>query len=187
MINKDLLRKMVDKYQYKNSVCYPKTDERIYCNLRTFYIIAFSYLSVFGLLLAYSSYKVDISPKMYLWYTIASVLIFAAAFIFMFFKLNIISLILNCLAAYFKLIPLIDLQIMNAGVTDIKPAFYWQHLLPLVLVFVASIWMCVISTREKYLLRRDTKRVMANLYEKHHTEDMSEEDWDNFLSSYTEE
>lgn len=185
MVRNEKLMKLVEDYQYKKSVCYPKTNERIYCNLKVFYILSFAYLMIFSAILTLGINFVAVnSPKHYLYNTIISMVLYTAAFVLMFFKLNLISLILNIAATFFKVSPLVPMLILNAGAVDIKHPFYWQHLLPVILVFIASIWMCIISTREKYLISRDTKRVLENLYTEHHTDDMSEEEWEKFMEEY---
>ncbi|MBQ0083724.1 MAG: hypothetical protein KBS52_03035 [Clostridiales bacterium] len=183
MQNENLL-KMVRDYQYKKSICYPKTHERIYCNLRIYYILAFAYLIIVSAILIMGLAFTKASDKSYLINTCIASALYTAAFVLMFFKRDLIGLILNIAATFFKALPLIPTQILNADVVDIKPAFYWEHLLPVVLLFIGSIWMSIISTRERRLVRRDKKIVLTNLYNEHHTEDMSEEDWENFVNNY---
>jgi hypothetical protein len=101
----------------------------------------------------------------------------------MFFKDNLIALVLNIVATIFKTIPLVPMLIMNSGVKDINPVFYWQHLIPMVLILIVSVSMCVISTREKYLIHRDYKVVLNKLYNKHHTDDTTEEEWEEFKAN----
>ncbi len=175
----------VEDYQYRKAVCYPKTSERIYCNLKGFSIFAFIYQIIFSVLVMLGLVFVQTdAPRVLLQNTIISQLLFIAAFILMFFKLNLISLILNLLGGVFKIIPLIPLLILNAGALDIEPAFYWQHALPLLLILICSVWMCIISTREKHLIRRDYKAVLRKLYDTHYIEGMTDEEWEDFLNNY---
>lgn len=187
MKQQENIMRLVEKYQYKKSICYPKTNERIYCNLRIFYIISYAYLIVFGIILALGIKFVTSSPTYYLVNTVASLVLYTVAFVLMFFKLDLISLLINIIATVLKFSPLKDLLILNSGAVDIKPAFYWQHLLPVVLLFIVSIWMTKISATEKYLIKRDTKKVINNLYERFHTDDMTEEEWETFLKNYKTE
>ncbi len=182
---KDNILRAVEDYQYRKAICYPKTNERIYCNLRGFYIFSFIYQIIFSFLVILGLIFVQTeAPSVLLQNTLISQLLFITAFILMFFKLNLISLILNIIGGIFKILPLIPLLILNAGALDIKPAFYWQHAIPLVLILVCSVWMCIISTREKYLIRRDYKTVLGKIYATHYVEGMTDEEWDNFLNSY---
>lgn len=183
MKNENLM-KIVRDYQYRKSICYPKTHERIYCNLRIYYILAFAYLMVMDIILILGLIFTKASESSYLVNTIISSVLFLIAFILMFFKLDIYGLVLNIIASVYKFLPLYQMQILNAGVVDIKTAFYWEHLLPLVLLFIGSIWMSLISTKERILIRRDKKVVLKNLYNEFHTEDMSDDDWEKFLTDY---
>ena len=61
---------------------------------------------------------------------------------------------------------------------------YWRILIPLIMVLLFSIIMCYISTREKLAVRRDYKAVMDKLYNKFHTDDMSDEEWQSFIDNY---
>lgn len=182
---KDNILRAVEDYQYRKAICYPKTTERIYCNLKGFYIFSFIYQIIFSVLVMLGLIFVQTeAPRVLLQNTIISQVLFVAAFILMFFKLNLVSLILNILGGVFKILPLIPLLILNAGVVDIEPAFYWQHALPLLLILICSIWMCIISTREKLLIKRDYKVVLGKIYDTHYVEGMTDEEWEGFLDSY---
>lgn len=182
---KNNILRAVEDYQYRKAICYPKTNERIYCNLKGFYIFSFIYQIIFSFLVILGLVFVQTeAPRVLLQNTLISQLLFIAAFILMFFRLNLISLILNIIGGIFKILPLIPLLILNSGALDIEPAFYWQHAIPLILIFVCSVWMCIISTREKYLIRRDYKVVLGKIYAAHYVEGMTDEEWDNFLNNY---
>ncbi len=189
MINKELLKRLVSDYQYRKAVCYPKTNERIYCNLRVCYIIFFVYLTIMNVLtvLGMANARIPSTANAYMFDNlIVGTVLFAVAFILMFFKLNLISFVLNIAAAVFKF-PLVYYGLIydvNTKMVNIQSAFYWQHLIPFALIFIVSLWMCIISTREKYLIRRDTKAVLSEIYDIYHTDSMSEDEWKDFLSNY---
>ena len=182
--NKNILS-LVDEYQYKEAITYPKTSERIYGNLKIAAVVFYIYQLIFGgLLLLGLIFTAGKSEDVKLQNTAISLILYTLALILMFFKDNLIALILNIVATIFKTIPLVPMLIMNSGVKDINPVFYWQHLIPMVLILIVSISMCVISTREKYLIHRDYKVVLNKLYNKHHTDDMTEEEWEEFINNY---
>lgn len=186
-MNKENVLKIVRDYQYRKSVCYPKTHERIYCNLRIYYIISFIYLMASEILLILGLiFSRPNEPRSYLINTAVSAVLFVAAFILMFYKLDIYGLGLNIIGTVYKILPLLPMQIFSSGVLNIETAFYWEHLIPTVLLFIGSIWMSIISTRERVLIRRDKKRAFDQLYQKYHTDDMSEEEWESFLHDFVE-
>lgn len=178
---------LVDEYQYNAAICYQKTGGRIYGNLKLFYIVFFAYQTFFAFMLLLGLIFIATGEPSFLYYTITSMILYVAAFVLMFFKLNLISFILNIFATVFKAPALISMQIMNSGVVDINPAFYWQHLIPVVLLLFVSGWMCLISTKEKYLVSRDYKVVLDKLYNKFHTDDTTEEEWQQFIENYKPE
>lgn len=177
---------LVDEYQYNAAICYQKTGGRIYGNLKLAYIIFFAYQTFFAFILMLGLIFMADEP-LYLQQTVISLVLYIAALVLMCFKLNLISFLINITATVFKAPALIAMQIMNAGVVDINPAFYWQHLIPVVLLLFVSGWMCIISTKEKYLINRDYKAVLNKLYNKYHTEDTTEEEWQKFIENYKPE
>lgn len=184
------MAELINSYQYINSVTYAKTNERIYCNLKICCIVAFVYRFVMSFLLILGMmWSKQPLGNSYLTATVISVILLVAAFVLMFFKLNLISLILNITGIALQIPLIINGLILNAGVVDIKPAFYWQHLIPDVLLIVICIWMCIISTREKYLIRRDKKAVITQIYNKYCAEnDKTDSDrWNEYLSNFNPE
>ena len=178
--------KLVDDYQYKRAICYAKTDERIYCNLKTVYIIGFIYQALIMFLLTYGQYKTHyLDGNNIFAFSIMSFGLFAIAFILMFFKLDIISLPLN-ITATALLWPIMKEVLFLSGAFHIKNSFYFKHLIPLALILIASIWMCIISTRERYLIKRDYKAVMEKLYRRYRTDEMSDSEWEEFIDNYKE-
>ncbi len=177
--------KLVEEYQYKKGITYKRTTDTFYKGLRTFYIVSFTFMAAIHILLILGMVFVKQPLESVLMQNIiiSSVLYFAA-FILMFLRLNLISLSLNILATVFKTTVLIPGLIMNSGVVDIDFAFYWQHLIPTLFVIIASLWMCIISTRERYLINRDYKLKISTLYENFHTDDMNDKQWNEFLQNY---
>lgn len=184
MKHKQNILKLVDDYQYKRAICYPKTKERIYCNLRTTYIIGFIYQAIFMLLLTYGQMETHYLDGANMFTaSIISFLFFTVGFVLMFFKLDCISLPLNIFGTVF-LWPIMKELLFVSGVFHVKGTFYVKHLIPLVLILLPSIWMCIISTRERYLIHRDYKVVMENLFSKHRTPEMTDEEWEEFINNY---
>ena len=178
---------LVDEYQYNAAVTYPKTNERIYGNFKIAAILAFIYQFVFsGLLLIGLALTAGKSEDVNVQNTAISLILYTLAFVLMFFKLNLVGFVLNIVATIFKTLPLVPMLIMNSGVKDINPVFYWQHLIPMILILIISFSMCVISTREKYLIDRDYKVVLNKVYNKHRHDEMTEEEWEEFINNYNE-
>lgn len=176
--------KLTEEYQYKRGITFARTDGRIYGNLKIAAVVFYVYQMVFSVMLLLGLILVANSLPVHIQNTIISMVLYTAALVLMFFKANLLGLLLNIVATVFKALPLIPMQILNSGVVDIVPSFYWQHLIPVVLVLIVSVSMCVISTREKYLIRRDYKVVLGKLYAKYHNEDMTEAEWEEFVDNY---
>lgn len=177
--------KLVDDYQYKKAICYPKTNERIYCNLRGYYIAGFIYQAIFMFLLTFGQIKTGyLDGNNIFTASLISFGFYTLAFLLMFFKWDCISLPLNIVGTVF-LWPIMKEVLFISGVFHIKGTFYFKHLIPLVLILIPSIWMCIVSTRERYLINRDYKVVMDKLYKQHRTEEMTDEEWESFVDNYT--
>ena len=178
--------KLVDAYQYKSAICYSKTNERIYCNLKKFYIVGFIYQAIIMFLLSYGEIKLNYLERTNIFTaSIISFVLFTAAFALMLFKWDCISLPLNIVGTVF-LWPLMKEVLFMSGVFFVKGTFYFKHLIPLVLILIPSLWMCIISTRERYFIHRDYKVVMEKLYNKHRTAEMSDDEWEEFINNYTD-
>lgn len=176
---------LVDEYQYKEAITYPKTSERVYDNLRAFAVLCFLYLFLLSAML-FVSLILTAGQSEYpkIWNTGIALALHTLAFIIMFFKYNLAGLLLNITATVFKTIPLMSMLVYNGSKVEIQSVFYWQHLIPMILVLITSFCMCVISTREKYLINRDYKVVLGKLYDKYHTDEMTEEEWTKFVDNY---
>lgn len=175
---------LVNDYQYKKGICYPKTNEGKYKNIRVFYIIGFIYQSLFMLLLCLGQAKTGyLTGNSVFSAAIISFGFFIAAFILMFFKLDIISFPLNIIGTVF-LWPIMREVLYVSGTFFVKGTFYFKHLFPLILIIIPSLAMAVISTRERHIVKRDYKFIMSKLYNKHHTEDMSDDEWETFINEY---
>lgn len=162
--DKDLLKKAFD-YQYKRGITYQRTDGTMYKAVRTFQIVSFVYLIAFQLILLLALWLVpNDNPAHYLQNTLISFTLFIAAFVVMFFKLNLTALILNCVGFALKISPLIPLLILNSGAVDIQPVFYWQHLIPMIMAFIGSLWLTIITLKERYIIKRDYKIVAEKNY-----------------------
>lgn len=185
--NKNILS-LVDEYQYKEAITYPKTSERIYANLKIAAVVFYIYQLIFGgLLLLGLIFTAGKSEDVKLQNTAISLILYTLAFVLMFFKLNLVCFVLNIVATIFKTLPLVPMLIMNSGVRDVNPVFYWQHLIPMILILIISLSMCIISTREKYLIDRDYKIVLNKIYNKYHHDEMTEEEWEEFINNYAGE
>lgn len=162
--DKDLLKKTFD-YQYRRGISYQRTDGPMYKAVRTFQIVSFVYLMAFQLILLLALWLVpNDNPAHYLQNTLIAFILFAISFVFMFLKLNLVALLINGLGFAFKISPLIPLLIINSGAVDIKPAFYWQHLFPMVLTLIGGIWLTIIALRERFIIKRDYKIVSEKNY-----------------------
>ncbi len=174
------IMKLVDDYQYKYGISFQRTDGSTYKTLRVFAILSFAYLILTSLIYILGSSPLAYDYKHIFQVTLISSIIYTAAFVLMFFKFNLIGLLLNIAATLIKL-PIITIlfegYIVNKNI-------YWRIIIPICLVLLFSAIMCYISTREKVIISRDYKAVLDKLYNQHHTDDMTEEDWSEFIDNY---
>ena len=90
--NKNILS-LVDEYQYKEAITYPKTNERIYGNLKIAAVVFYIYQLIFGgLLLLGLIFTAGKSEDVKLQNTAISLILYTLALILMFFKDNLIAL-----------------------------------------------------------------------------------------------
>lgn len=168
----------VEEYQYKKGITFQKTGGILYNNVKIYSIISFVYLFIFQLILSLALWLVpNDNPNYYLQNTVIAFILYIVSFLLSIFKLNILGFIAALFGSVFKLSPLIPLLIINSGVVDIKPVFYWQHLFPIILVFIGTLWLAFISAKEKLIIRRDYKIVLAKIYNQNRDNISSEEDW----------
>ncbi len=179
----------VYEYQYRHAVTYEKTSGRIYCGLRIFYILSFVYAIIFGglLIAGMALYRIPAEINI-LRYSYFAIVLFCAAFILMFFKLDSVAFLLNLTGAVFYTLSLWPSQVYDYEtlVFNIQPSFWWRHFIPTVLILFISGWMALISTKEKYLINRDYKAVINGIY-KHYNTDVSavsSEEWALFIKNY---
>lgn len=155
----------VYKYQNDNYITYKKTSERFYKGLKITYIIAFAYqflvniILILGMWFAKKPLESNIIQN-----TIIATILLLLAFIVMFFKYVSVSFLLNIISIPFELTLMLPGLILNAGTVDIKGAFYWQYLVPMIIILAVSLYMAVISSKERYLIKRDYKKLAQEKY-----------------------
>lgn len=77
----------------------------------------------------------------------------------------------------------------SGGVVGLSPKFYWRHLIPLLVIIIAIVWMTVIAVRAKVKLEKQYKKVTENLFNMYNVElkngeFLSDDQWDEFLKVY---
>lgn len=77
----------------------------------------------------------------------------------------------------------------SGGVVGLSAKFYWRHLIPLLIIIIAIIWLTVIAVRAKIKLQKQYKKVTENLFNMYNVElksgeFLSDEQWDEFLKVY---
>lgn len=159
----------VEQYHIKNFIVYPKTSEKLYKWLKAFYIIALCYQVLVNAILIFDMAVVPMyapADDSMLSNTIIATVFLGVGFIFMLFKLPIVSFACSCLAVGFELTLMIPGLMLTSGALDIHAKFYWQFAIPMVIVLATSLWAGIIAIKEWYIMRRDTSLIKNALYEK---------------------
>lgn len=193
-INEGILKR-VRILEEKRGINYAKVDGKLYTALSVLNLIAAIFaltMNIFYILgmllinLGTENMKNVLNPVITVSVCSAALI---AGLILKKFKLFIPSAILNILPSAL-LIPLFAslMEDLN-GFLQLKTAFYWRHLAPLTIVIIMTVWITVISIREKVKLNATYRKVEENLYNIYHTSanDVSEEQWQEFLNEYNGE
>lgn len=179
----------------KRGIKYAKTDGKLYCTLKVFYIIAFAYTMGINLLFTLGTVISEINFKnlknSLITVTVFSVLLIASLVIMRFkdkLWANITSGVLNLLSSVGLLFSFAVLMEDSIGFMGLKTNFYWRHFIPLVLIIILSVWLTVIAVRSIIKTNSAYKKVVENIYALHKVSaeesNFTEEQWDEILRDY---
>lgn len=190
--------KRVRQIEEKNGIKYAKTDGRLYVTLKVLYTIIFAYTLAINFLFILSNFIVYYGSENFNYVkvplvtvTTATVLLIAA-FIIMRFKnkvwANYVSGITNILVAVFLVLTFANIMKDSLGLFGYVFSFYWRHAVPLLLLVILAVWLTVIAIRANVKTDKQYKKVIENIYAQYNlsaeNEQLSEEQWEEFLENY---
>ena len=183
------------------AVFYAKTDGKLYKWLKILYIISILFATTTSLLYVaarasrlqelkkldidiLSSSDIDKVKSSIITVGICA-LIWVIAVILIRFKAEIISALLTVSSGVVSCAFLITASQgtiqFNEGIND---NFWYRHFIPLILALFFIVWMVIIKLRAEYLFRRAYTNMVNRIYEEYHSEDLGEEQWEEFLNTY---
>ncbi len=179
----------------KHGIKYAKTDGKLYISLKFIYsaigvwTFFMNLFFVLGFLLMYSGTENFASVKNSIITVSVCTGVMVLGYVLNCFKLYLAGGILSVVPTVF-LIPLFGGILKDSsGFLGFKLSFYWRHLGPLVAMVILMVWLTVIALRANIKTDRQYKKVTENLFSIYSVgedaQDMSEEQWDEFLSTYT--
>ncbi len=194
------IKNRVSQMEKKQGLIYATADSRIFKNFRLCLYLVYLYKLIMDLIYISGSLFMNIEAGRDIDVNVFNAIcIFTAIMIigriFLYIKQNI-----------FKIIGIICMVISLCGsvltysrfmVTagSIRPAFYFMHLAPAILIFILSVWLLVIIIRAIYLYNSHYKSYVANLYQDYQQKHgnindincIDESDWEEFLENYDPE
>ncbi len=188
----NILRR-VRMIEEKNGIHYAKTDGKLFGFLRFFFALSVLYTLFINALYLLGMTMTHVGTKRFdsvigSLITVGTCSVFLlAGFILSFVKLHLLSGIFSILSALFLIPTFAGFLDDPFGFLGYKPSFYFRHFIPLALVVIFSLLLIIISQRARMKTEKQYKRVLDSLYEIYQTrmtEELSEEQWEEFLSSY---
>lgn len=101
------------------------------------------------------------------------------------FKLEVTSAVITLASGIVSCASLINASQNTAQFnTGINENFWFRHFIPLFIAFFFLVWMVIIKVRQKYLFHRSYTNMVGRIYLQFHTDDLNEEQWNEFLENY---
>lgn len=183
------------------AVFYAKTDGKLYKWLKILYVISMLFATATSLLYVaarasrlqeLNKLNIDILNSSDIEKVKTSIitvglcsLVWVIAVILIRFKAEVVSALLTLCAGTVSCASLIAASQgtaqFNEGIND---NFWYRHFVPLIIAVFFIIWMVILKLRAELLFRRAYTNMVNRIYEEYHCEDLSEEQWENFLSNY---
>ena len=185
----ETILKQVKKSEEKYNIRYAKKDGALYSGLRTAFFIAFAFAAVFAIFVilqpwANEGVKYESSA------TIPTIYTFliggAIGAVFAINKISIGSVIFTVPTGGLAVIEFAKLLPDPNGIFFLNLKFYWAHLIPILVIIGCAIGMFLIEIRAKHILKKGYDKISKRIYEEYssHAENLSEEEWEEFLKTY---
>ncbi len=178
----------------KNGIRYAKPDGKLYFALKFIYsalglwTFFMNLFFILGFLLMYSGTENFASVKNSIITVAVCTGVLVLGYVLNCCKLYLAGGILSVAPAVF-LIPLFGGILEDSlGFLGYKISFYWRHFGPLALMVILMVWLTALAVRATIKTDRQYKKVTENLFNRYNVSDdgsdVSEEQWDEFLSTY---
>lgn len=176
------------KSEEKYNIRYAKKDGALYGGFRTAYLVSYVYAAVFAAFVLLGIwFNEEISTNLNTVYTIGAFLVLGLmGAVFNGFKMPLFTALCSLPVSVFTVICFGKLLIDPAGLLGFNLKFYWAHLLPILVMVVSAAVMLIIDLRARYILKKGYDKISERLYSEYsaHAENLSEEEWEQFLKTY---
>lgn len=188
--------KRVEFLEEKYGIKYAKTDGKLYNTLKIFYLVSLIYTLAINLLYIVSMLFVSSENENYI-IDKNSIITVSVCSLFLIAGCILICTRFKIIGGIFSAIPLPLLFFAFAvkmqdglGYFGFKASFYWRHAIPIVTLFILSVFMLIIALRSTIKFNREYKKAFDNVYEIYRSQigndDMSDKQtkWEEFLENY---
>ena len=186
-MNETILRYTL-KSEEKYNIRYAKKNGPLYGGFKAAYLVSYIYAAVFAVFVVLGIWFNDeILTNLNTVYTVGAFLIFGlAACVFNGFKIPIGTAVCAVPVSVFAALKFAKLLPDPNGLLGLNGKFYWAHLLPILVMCVSAAAMLIIDLRARCLLKRGYDKISNRLYAEYsaHAENLSEEEWEQFLKTY---
>lgn len=186
--------KRVRQVEEKNGIKYQKPDGKLFTALKVINIISFIWalimnlLYIAGCLLIYSFEEHKEAFYGYVIPIAVCTVALIVALVLLKFRKYLISGILNVVPSIVMLILFGSISTDTFGFLGLASWYYWRHFAPLALIILTAFFMAYIAIRADYKLKKLYKKVTENIFNQYgNVEDLSDEQWEEFLSNYDHE
>lgn len=185
----------VKDIEYKRGICYEKTSGKLYKKSKIAYLIfliwtfIMNFMYVVGFLSFSTAEELSFYKDSIITVSVCTVLLILG-YVLTCFKLNLTGAIISLVSSVINILSVAVFLKSEDGFLGYKLAFYWRHLVPLVIMLLIIAFLCFISVRERVKVNKLYKNVVDNLFEeyrKNHTEELNEQEWEDFLKNYNHE
>lgn len=170
------------KYEEKRDIKYTKTGGKLYKR-----ILLFGFLSWLWMMFTQISYIIgkvitvttsDDKPDNILVAIITASAVALLSIVFYAFRFKVSAFAINIVTAIVSAVSFISITKVSdsfdspgtaisefdQGYFGLKKLFYWRHGIPIVLVVVLSVWLIVITLREKSIIKKEFQIISKNEY-----------------------
>ncbi len=175
----------------KHGIKYAKTDGKLYSALNVLFIISaiwsllMNLFFLLGILFRYSGTE-DFGgfKNALISVSICSVLVIVG-YVLNRVKLYEASGIISVVACVLTAVTFAPLLEDTLGLLGYSYSFYLRHVAPNAAMIIFIVWMSILAIRARYYTNRQYKKVTENLFLQYRTQDITDEQWDEFLRDYT--
>ncbi len=176
------------KSEEKYNLRYAKKEGALYGGFRVAYLVSYIYAAVFAAFVVLGIwFNGEIEYNLNSVYTIGSFLVLGLmGAVFNGFKISLGTALCSLPVSVWTVICFGKLLLDPAGFLGFNGKFYWAHLLPILVMVVSATVMLIIDLRARHILKKGYDKISERLYAEYsaHAENLSEEEWEEFLKAY---